>query len=400
MHTFEQRNEMRHYRRVFAEMPIGDPTSGAAYGEYLKSKGIGMVIGIVSAVAAVATGGASLAAMSASGAWSVGSALSAGAMVAGGVMSGVGAVTGNKKLMKIGGVLSLAGGIGTMMTGGIGGAGAAAETGTANAAPVTAEATSTAGDTLNSAIGDSLTTSAEAAKASSTAIPKELAVDAVPGASSGSTSTGYDLGSGLAAPKQSLAPTTANAPTDLGSGLQSAGGTNTIAPVDAAASATGGGGGSGGGILADAYNKAGDIASGAGKFFKDNKEMVEIGGKMLMGATDPERDLTGAKQALLDAQTTAQSATANATNQQASSLQQKRELEAQQAKNANTQILMLDPRDPQYAAKKAEAAAKGIPTMDYNVPGQTGPILGGNMQWSSNTQTPNVAPQQLQRLQR
>ena len=105
MHTFEQRNEMRHYRRVFAEMPIGDPTSGAAYGEYLKSKALGLVIGVVSAVAAVWTGGASLAAMSASGAWSVGSALSAGAMVAGGVMSGVGAVTGNKKLMKIGGVL-------------------------------------------------------------------------------------------------------------------------------------------------------------------------------------------------------------------------------------------------------------------------------------------------------
>lgn len=392
MHTFEQRNEMRHYRRVFAEMPIGDPTSGAAYGEYLKSKALGMIIGVVSAVAAVWTGGASLAAMSASGAWSVGSALSAGAMVAGGVMSGVGAVTGNKKLMKIGGVLSLAGGIGTMMTGGIGGAGAAAETGTAGVSPVATETTTVAGDTLSSKIGDAFGQTADVAKTSGMA-DSALSVDAVSGASTGSTSTGYDLGSGVAAPKPT--PTI-----DSGSGLAGAGGTNSIpAPLDVSSPLTPPPS-TGGGILGDAYNKVGDAVSGAGKFFKDNKELVEIGGKMLMGATDPERDLTGAKQALYDAQTTATNATANATNQQATSLQQRRELEAQQAKNANTQILMLDPRDPQYAAKKAEAAAKGIPTMDYTVPGQSGPILGGNQQWATNTQTPNVAPQQLQRLQR
>ncbi len=383
MHTFDQLNEMRYYRRMFADMPIGDPMSGAAYGEYLKSKALGMVIGVVSAVAAVWTGGASLAAMSASGAWSVGSALSAGAMVAGGVMSGVGAVTGNKKLMKIGGVLSLAGGIGTMMTGGIGGAGAAAETGTTAATPVATETTTVAGDTLSSKIGDAFGQTADVAKTSGMA-DSTLSVQ---GASSGSTSTGYDLGSGVATPKPT--PTI-----DSGSGLAGAGGTNSIpAPLDVSSPLAPTASAGGSGIL-------GDTLSGAGKFFKDNKELVEIGGKMLMGATDPERDLTGAKQALYDAQTTATNATANATNQQATSLQQRRELEAQQAKNANTQILMLDPRDPQYAAKKADAAAKGIPTMDYNVPGQTGPILGGNMQWSSNTQTPNVAPQQLQRLQR
>ena len=392
MHTFDQLNEMRYYRRMFADMPIGDPMSGAAYGEYLKSKALGMVIGVVSAVAAVWTGGASLAAMSASGAWSVGSAISAGAMVAGGVMSGVGAVTGNKKLMKIGGVLSLAGGIGTMMTGGIGGAGAAAETGGTAASPVATETTSVAGETLSSNIGDAFGQTTTATAQPVGMADSTLAVDAT-GASTGSTATGYDLGSGVAAPKPT--PTI-----DAGSGLQAAGGTNTIpAPLDVS-SPMAPTPSAGGGILGDTLSKVGDAASGAGKFFKDNKELVEIGGKMLMGATDPERELTGAKQALYDAQTTATNATANATNQKSQSEQQARELQAQQAKNANTQILMLDPRDPQYAAKKADAAAKGIPTMDYNVPGQTGPILGGNMQWSSNTQTPNVAPQQLQRLQR
>lgn len=393
MHTFDQLNEMRYYRRVFADMPIGDPASGAAYGEYLKSKGVRAIIGVVAAVAAVWTGGASLAAMSASGTFSIGSALSAGAMIAGGVMSGVGAVTGNKKLMKIGGVLSLAGGIGTMLTGGIGGAGATGAEG-GNVAPVTAESTGEAmakvAESTNSGFGGTAAT--ETAKNVGMA-DSTLAVDAVPGGASGSTATGYDLGSGVAAPKPT--PTI-----DAGSGLQAAGGTNTIpAPLDVSSPMAPPPSG-GGGIIGDTLNKVGDMASGAGKFFKDNKELVEIGGKMLMGATDPERELTGAKQALAEAQTNAYNATANATNQKSQSEQQARELQAQQAKNANTQILMLDPRDPQYAAKKADAAAKGIPTMDYNVPGQTGPILGGNMQWSSNTQTPNVAPQQLQRLQR
>ena len=48
---------------------------------------------------------------------SLGTQLIAGAMIAGGVMTGLGAVTGNKKLQKWGGVLSLAGGIGGLATG-------------------------------------------------------------------------------------------------------------------------------------------------------------------------------------------------------------------------------------------------------------------------------------------
>jgi hypothetical protein len=144
-----------------------------------------------------------------------------------------------------------------------------------------------------------------------------------------------------------------------------------------------------GGIL----NNAWETAKSAGKGLKDYKEIIEVGGKMLMGANDPERELTGSKQALYDAQAIAAGATATATNEQAASLKQKRELEAQQAKNANTQILMLDPRSPTYAADKAAAQAKGIPTQDYIVPGTSGPITAGNQQWSSATQTPQMAPQ-------
>ena len=117
MHTFEQAQAMRYYRQRFSDMPVGDALSGAAYGEYLKSKGLGAVIGVVAAVASVWTGGASLAAMGAITSANIGAAISAGAMVAGGVMSGVGAVTGNKKLAKIGGVMALAGGLGSLAFG-------------------------------------------------------------------------------------------------------------------------------------------------------------------------------------------------------------------------------------------------------------------------------------------
>ena len=139
MNTFELRDNLRYYNQRFSEMPVGDPMSGACYGEYLKSKAIGAIIGVVAAVAAVWTGGATLAAYSAAGSTvSIGSAIAAGAMVAGGVMSGVGAVTGNKKLMKIGGVLALAGGLGSMAASAFSGTSTVAGE-AANAAPVAAE---------------------------------------------------------------------------------------------------------------------------------------------------------------------------------------------------------------------------------------------------------------------
>ena len=88
------------------DAPIGDPYSGPAFEEKLKSKGLGMVIGVV---ASVMTMGAAMP-MLASGV--LASQIAGGAMMAGGVLTGVGTITGNKKLTKIGGVLSLAGGIG------------------------------------------------------------------------------------------------------------------------------------------------------------------------------------------------------------------------------------------------------------------------------------------------
>lgn len=73
---------------------------------------------LIGAAASIAGGmavvGGTMAGFAAAG---IGMQLVAGAMIAGGVMTGLGAVTGNKKLQKWGGILSLAGGIGGMATG-------------------------------------------------------------------------------------------------------------------------------------------------------------------------------------------------------------------------------------------------------------------------------------------
>ena len=115
--TFELARYGADLKHRIHDMPIGDPLAGAPYGEYLKSKGLGMVIGIV---ASVVTMGAAMPLMAAG--VSLASQIAGGVMMAGGVLSGVGAVTGNKKLSKIGGVMSLAGGLGGLAIGVTGGA--------------------------------------------------------------------------------------------------------------------------------------------------------------------------------------------------------------------------------------------------------------------------------------
>ena len=118
MNTFEQHRVVTQYRAAFHDMPVGMPMDGAAYGEYLKSKGLGMIIGVV---ASIVTIGAALPLLAST---VLATQIAGGIMMAGGVMSGVGAVTGNKKLMKIGGIMSLAGGVGALASGAANAAGA------------------------------------------------------------------------------------------------------------------------------------------------------------------------------------------------------------------------------------------------------------------------------------
>ena len=91
MNTFELRQNLRYYDQRFSEMPVGDPMSGAPYGEYLKSKAIGAIIGVVAAIATVGAA-APIIAGAIAGTASVGAGIAAGALAAGGVMTGVGPV--------------------------------------------------------------------------------------------------------------------------------------------------------------------------------------------------------------------------------------------------------------------------------------------------------------------
>lgn len=391
MHTFEQRNAMIAYRRTFDDMPVGDPMSGAAYGEYLKSKGVGMVIGVVAAVAAVWTGGASLGLWAgASGATAVtattlGAQLAAGAMMAGGVMSGVGIVTGNKNLTKIGGVLSLAGGLGSLLTAP---SAAASATGDGlNVAANTVDGVSIGNSTADIAAGaaadGSSTLAGNLAKvqggsdaaaldvSASAATPTETAIDS---GSLGGGAQSNDPSALATTPTPQPAPTSSG----TGDGLNVANNTYNGTPIQLP--------NSGQGILGQAFD-------GVSKFAKDNKPLIEIAGKAFAkDAQGPEgsAELQSAKAALANAQATTQSSVQAANTAQADALNQKTAAEAQQRKNANTQIVMLDPRDPQYAAKKADAAARGIPTMDMAAPAQAGPVVANGLNWGSNIKAPNV----------
>lgn len=108
----------RKFKPLFDEGPVGDPFGGPAYGQLEKSKGLGMVVGIV---ASVVTMGAALPMLAST---ALATQIAGGVMFAGGALGGVGAVTGNKKLSKIGGIMSLAGGLGGLAAGGLSSAGA------------------------------------------------------------------------------------------------------------------------------------------------------------------------------------------------------------------------------------------------------------------------------------
>lgn len=376
MNTFELRDNLRYYNQRFSEMPVGDPMSGACYGEYLKSKAVGAIIGVVAAVAAVWTGGATLAAYAAAGSTvSIGSAIAAGAMVAGGVMSGVGAVTGNKKLMKIGGVLALAGGLGSMAASAFSGTSTVAGE-AATAQPVAEGSAAGASEQLVGKLGGTATSEAFGATAE--------------GMNSGALEIGK-LGSG-------------NLP-DLGSGLQEANGIVANAG-SAGPSMTNVPTGSTG-VLADATSaqaassvngsptESGGFLKDAGSWMDKNKTLVEMGGKMLSnlggqalnggnapGTAGGGSGSTEAQDGLIVAKT-------NETNASAEALRAKQAAEEQQRKNANTQVTMISASDPNRDAKVADAVARGIPYQIMFQPAAAPVTMGGqNYATTSNQWAP------------
>lgn len=305
-----------------------------------KTKAFGMVLGIV---ASAATMGAAAPLLSAGGL----TALSGGVMMAGGVLTGVGAITGNAKLAKIGGILSLAGGIGAYASGGFSSVSSVASP--ANAASsssvmgqeavagIAADGAASASSALNT-FGNNVASLMPAG----TPMPGQLFTDGVLGSTaSAAANTGAvvaDASTGLAV-------------TNIGA----------TAPASTLA-------GQSTGLL----SKAVDTVKGVAGFASDNPELIKIGGQMMQSGFGPDQ------QGLIDAQS-------SLYNSQATGSDIKNEFAEQQLKNINSQVLMLNENDPQLQQKKAAATAAGIP---YQIIPEIGK---GGLQYTTNPQAPTPA---------
>lgn len=313
----------QHANMVLAEHPVGDPFAGAAFGEMHKSKGLGMVIGVV---AGLATAGAGWGMMAASNGLTLGS-LAGGAMFAGGISTALGSVTGNKKLTKIGGILSLAGGIGSL--------GADMIAGQALGSTASAGWSETMSQ-LEGAFGSVMGTGGQTATTSTISQGGVSGTSGVLGNAMGDTSTAAMFSSG--------APSTtgigsANLAGDLagGASLNVAGGpvgatnlTTTISQQAAAGAAPAAGASKG--ILGKVMD------------FTQTPAGMNLAGNMMQGM-----------------------ASGDAAQQELDFLQQKygndrADLE-RRLKNINFKYEVIDPNDPQAEAKRQAAKAAGVPTI-------------------------------------
>lgn len=409
MNAFDQHNQIRYYRHVFDDMPIGDPMGGPAYGQYLKSKGLMMIIGVV---AAVATMGAGVAVMAAG---TLAAQISGGAMIAGGLMSGIGAVTGNKKLAMIGGVLSLAGGIGAVgssMATGAGWGGAFAEGSGSSALTTFAKDTMGTFSSVFSGGSSAPATSpeqfmsptvqADAAAASSAAPTIETApgtineslADTTYGQSrapvagemqvaQSSTGGTFDItqapttsaaavpDASVAAPKVDVSPATSNV--NYGQSTAGGGEIQTSTDLRTAIENT-----KTNGVNADyktllskapAAGESKGILSQAWDMLNSpiGKEVAAGAIKGVGGALLADKDQEAAKSEYYQSAANAQNANASATST-AEQIAKQKEL------NKSAVPVGLDPSDPQYAQKKAAAEAAGYRTFDIATPAARGAI--------------------------
>lgn len=132
-------------RRLSIDMPIGNPNGGPANG----GKDMPVVV-VALAAGSFAAGAAAIAT-----ATTLMATVAAGALMVGSALTIAGTVTGNKKLTKIGGIISLAGGVASLANNLAGSGAAAAGAGAENVAPVLAEtgAEAAAGGAISGATG-------------------------------------------------------------------------------------------------------------------------------------------------------------------------------------------------------------------------------------------------------
>lgn len=367
MNTFESANQAQMIKLAMSEHPYGDPFSGAPYGQFEKSKGLGMILGVVTSVV---TMGAALPMLASA---SLATQLAGGAMMAGGVLNGVGTLTGNKKLMKIGGVLSLAGGIGaglSSMTGGLGmGAGS---TGVQNMAGSMMESINGLGvNVFNPELVASATSAGQAASGTV-------------GLAGDTAGLAANVVGGNSAPLGGELATQATNTTGLaGIEAASAGTKPGIIQAAQAPAANVVGGGS-----APLGNSAvtpppsvtpppAKEGSGLFAWMEKNPNLTKIGGEMVKGfaesamGTDQEAQMN----ALIDKY----KADTRLINTQA-------DYAAYTAANAKAQVAMISADDPQLDAKVQDAKAKGIPVAFIPSIGASF-NAGGKKAWDASTQS-------------
>lgn len=341
----------QHANMVLAEHPVGDPFAGAAFGEAHKSKGLGMVIGVV---AGLATAGAGWGMMAAGQGLTLGS-LAGGAMFAGSISTALGAVTGNKKLSKIGGILSLAGGVGSLAADGLA---MAAGTEGARLGGTAAAGWSKTMSQLEGAFGSVMGQGTSAATISQGGVSGTAGLPA--GAQQGSGILGSAMEPATFAAQSGAGPvdfastslSTMNpnsAITIGGAGVASPAATTTLGANAAAGAAAPAAGSSG--ILGKVMD------------FAQTPAGMNLAGNMVQGM-----------------------AAGDAAQQELDLLKQKygdnrADLERELA-NINFQYEIIDPNDPQAAQKQQAAKQRGVPTITLGVNQNAAPVqpMGITMQ--------------------
>lgn len=203
--------------------------------------------------------------------------------MAGGVLAGVGALTGKKDLMKIGGLLALGS---AAVNAASSAAGAAAGEGAASsveAADAMRAAEHGIGNVTSAVEAPTLGTLGEAATAQPFMTPDALQTQTLGAAQSGGAQSLMQR-AGEVAQQSGMAPAQSI-------GQQLTGLTQQAPALDPVAQAGAGMDSSTmQSILGSAWDKTKTIAGGVGQFVKDNKELVQLGSGMLQGMYGPEAE--------------------------------------------------------------------------------------------------------------
>lgn len=243
-----------------------------------------MAAALVASAFSVSSG---MAAITAAGGLMTGGGMLGGLMVAGGALSGIGALTGNKKLLKIGAVLGLAGGVGNLISKGLE-EGAKAGVGDAAGKALTDTAQSTSSQALEAVTGSAADTANVAA---------DLAGDVA-------TADQGLINSAMGSPLDPRAASAASGPYGAGSGW----GGDTLSAMGAANDTAAGFADKAYGALNSAIPGAGsaakglvdgtkDVLGGISSWAEKNPNTAKLGAGVIGGAMTYVGQVEAAKQA-------------------------------------------------------------------------------------------------------